>query len=386
LIKIGIDARFAIHQRRGIGNYTLKLIQHLADMDASNQYILYVDNDEYEILPKNKNIVTKVIKPSNYMLWEQIALPMQAVKDGIQILHCPGNTAPLTLNGNIKLVASIMDVMYLKSYAELPKSSSIYQRAGRLYRRAVVPRSMNRLSRVITISHYSKKDIAKHFPDLGDEKIRVIYLAASERYRELDKGSSLRAVNDRFGIDGRYVMTLGAMDPRKNTEMVIRNYIELRNEKKISEKLFVIGISDWKQLNVPKEVQESRHWKDVIFVDYVTDDELVMIYNAAALFLYPSLYEGFGIPLLEAMACGTPIITSNTTAIPEIVGDSAYLISPRDGGQLKRAVVEMIRDDQARNAYIRKGLEKVKDYSWKKMAGETLNLYRQIAGEQGGFI
>ncbi len=378
-MRIGIDARFAVHKRRGIGNYALKLVDNLARIDSSNEYVIYIDKEDVnKVLPQKSNFKIKKISPSNYLVWEQIVLPVHAKKDGVDILHCTGNTAPILLDKRIRLVISVHDVMYLKDYSELPRSASRYQRMGRLYRKAVVPKTVSRLSMVLTVSEFSKKDIMRHIPELDGDRIEVVYEAASENSGQVDKILALQKIRNKFGIDCNYILTLGALDPRKNTELVIKKFIELKNESNINDKLLVVGIPNWKQTKFYNIVRESDFKEGVIFADFVSEDDLMLLYNGASIFLYPSLYEGFGMPLLEAMACGTPVVTSNVASMPEIAGDAAFLINPNSGEELKAAVMKLLNDENLRNNLIARGLKQAKGYSWIKMAQRTLAIYESI--------
>jgi glycosyltransferase involved in cell wall biosynthesis len=379
LMKIAIDARFAVHNRRGIGNYTLKLINNLAKTDFRNEYILYTDRDDNDhVLPQGDNFKIKKLSPANYFVWEQIILPIQAKKDSVEILHCTGNTAPIFLDKRIRLVSTIHDVMFLKDYSQLPKSASLRQRAGRIYRKIIVPRTIKHLSLVLTVSEFSKGDILKHIPNLAHERIKTIHEAANENYRCIDKTSVLRKLKNRFGIDGSYILTLGALDPRKNTELVINQYIGLRNANKMNEKLLIVGIPNGKQTKFYNIVRESYFKDDIIFIDFVSEEDLVFLYNGAAVFLYPSSYEGFGIPPLEAMACGVPVVTSNTTSIPEIVGNAALMINPENGEELKAALIRILNEEGLRHDLISRGLEQVKKFSWMRLARETLSIYESV--------
>ena len=381
-MKIGIDSRFAVHRRRGIGNYTLKLIQYIAKIDGKNDYILYTDREDIDhVLPQTKNFKIKELRPSNYLVWEQIMLPFQAARDAVQILHCTGNTAPLLIDRRIKVIATVHDVMYLKNYTDLPKSSSVYQGMGRMYRKAIVPRAARRISMLLTVSEYSKKDIMRHLPDLNETRIKAIYEAANEKYQRVDKATALRKINHQYHIDRNYILTLGALDPRKNTKLVIASYMELKCNNLINEKLVIVGIPNWKQTPYYRLVQDSNVREDIVFTDYVSEDDLVSLYNGATLFLYPSLYEGFGIPPLEAMSCGVPVITSGTTSIPEIVGDAALLIDPRNGEQLKGALMKLLNEEELRNRLAARGLEQARKFSWLKMAEATLEVYERVYGE-----
>jgi len=381
-MKIGIDARFAVCKRRGIGNYSLKLILNLAEIDSENQYILYVDRDDVEkVLPNKPNFCIKKLTPANYLFWEQVLLPQQAKKDSLDILHCLGNTAPIKISHRIKLVSSIMDVMYLKDYSELPQSYSLYQKLGRIYRKIVVPLTISRLSKVITISGFSKLDIMHHLKALRDEDVAVTYLAANEWFVPCKNETAFESLKKKYNINADFIFTLGATDPRKNTERIIRTFLELKSEKAITEQLVIAGLPNWKNTLFYKMIIESDVKHDIIFLDFVTEDDLVCLYNYAKVFLYPSLYEGFGLPPLEAMSCGVPVITSNSTSIPEIVGDAAILINPHDNEELKDALLLMLRDEKVRSDNIERGFRQVKKFSWRRMAAETLEIYKSLDGK-----
>ena len=379
---IGIDTRFALKNRRGIGNYTLNLVQSLAKIDQENQYFLYTDKPDSEnILPKSANIKIKPLVPANYLLWEQLILPRQAIRDGVDILHCTANTSPLFLTKSIKLIVSILDVMYLKDATLLPKSTVLYQRLGKIYRSVIVSRSISNINKIITISDFSKSDILYHFSSLQTNSIITTYLAADAAFSILDSEYASKIIKNSFNLAGKYLLTLGGTDPRKNTKLVIRAFSKLKQTKNIDQKLVIVGIPNWKQSEFYDLVYLLQCENDVIFTDYVTQEELVCLYNCATLFIYPSLYEGFGIPPLESMACGTPVITSNTTSIPEIVGDAALQIDPNSQEELEVAVYKLLVDHSLRDNLVQRGLVRAKQFSWRRMAEETLDIYKSIIAD-----
>lgn len=377
---IGIDARFAIKNRRGIGNYTLNLIQNLAEIDRENQYILYLDGGQSELLPEQDNIAIKYIKPSNYLLWEQISLPIQAKRDQLDILHCTGNTAPSKISPDIRLIVTLHDVMYLNDNL-LPASESYYQRLGRIYRRWIVKSIVRKAQKLITDSNYSKTDIYYYFPFLPKEQIIVVYPGvAKQRFLSINKECS----EDSFyldwcreiGINGHYLLALSAVDPRKNIEFLIQNFLELDRCEKINSKLVLVG-------GCSQKLRNTYQNKKIIFLDFVSDEDLSLLYNYAEAFIYVPLYEGFGLPPLEAMACGTPVIASNRTSVPEVVGDAALLVDPEDGEQLKSAICSLLADETLRQDLIERGLRRVQQFSWRKMAEETLQVYESVMADSG---
>lgn len=378
---IGIDARFAIHQRRGIGNYVYHLLRYLAKLDQTNQYILYTDREDSEgVLPNQDNFQVKQLRPSNYFLWEQIALPEQARRDRVNILHCTGNTAPRWIPRKTKLIVTIHDVMYLSRNNNAEVSRSFYQRLGRLYRRIVVPSIVNTISKVITVSNFSKQDILNALPQIPEEHITVIHEAANEIFERIPSEKVRNTLSD-LGLVDDYILTLGGLDPRKNTELVIKAFLDLRKKQQISSKLVVVGIPNWHDTSFNKIVLESSYHSDVIFTEFLSEEDLVALYNGCKVFLYPSLYEGFGMPPLEAMSCGVPVITSQVTSIPEIVGDAARLIDPMSIEQLKNEIMAINSDEDLRQALVQRGLEQIKKFSWERMALDTFTLYQNLAGK-----
>lgn len=382
-MRIGIDARFAVHNRRGIGNYTLNLIRYLASIDKTNEYFLYVDGTDREgVLPKQRNFKIIELHPSNYLVWEQVCLPRRISKDSIDVLHSTGNTAPLFIDSKIKLVVTIHDVMYLKDYSLLPQSMSMYQRLGRLYRKNIVPPVVQYASKVITVSNFSKQDILAHFPLLKADNVVVTYEAAAEAFSNLPAKTREDSTAKKYGVNGEYIFVLGALDPRKNTKMVIEVFLALKSEGKINSSLVIAGIPKWRTSSFCDIVSHSPYRDSIIFTEYITQSELVSLYQGAKVFLYPSLYEGFGIPPLEAMSCSTPVITSNSTSIPEVVGDAAVLIDPGSAQELREKLLLLLTDESFCLDLIARGCCRAKAFSWEKMAMETSAVYQEIYSSQ----
>jgi glycosyltransferase involved in cell wall biosynthesis len=377
-MRIGIDARFAVHDRRGIGQYVLSLVTNLALLDEVNQYILYIDGADAErVLPNKSNMLVKILQPSNYFLWEQVVLPIRVLRDNIDVLHCTGNTAPVFLCNKTKLVITVHDIMYLKKYSEVPKSPVLHQRLGRWYRKMIVPRAMRNAAKVITVSNYSLSDIKKSIPALKEHMIAVTYNATQEIFGRPDV-IDVDGTRKKYNICKEYILTVGGTDPRKNLEFTIVNYLKMKTAGKIKENLVVVGVHNWKQSQCYRLVQAANCAGDVVFMDFVADKELAALYKGAKAVLYLSLYEGFGIPPLEAMTSGVPVITSHTTSIPEIVGNAALMIDPTDEKAFEAALTGLLNDENMRKDLIRRGLEQAKRFSWKKTAGETLEIYESL--------
>jgi glycosyltransferase involved in cell wall biosynthesis len=285
------------------------------------------------------------------------------------------------LNKEIKLAVTIHDISYLKSYDEVPKSPHFYQRLGRIYRKFFVTQAVQVLNAVITVSEFAKNDILFKFPSITKDKFYVTYLAINSKFEPINREKAKKNVEIKYQIKSNYLLTVGGRDPQKNTSLLIETFLELKQQSKVKQELvlIVVGISELlgKKM-VTKMMQNSDFNKDIIFISYASQNDLLFLYNAAELFIFPSFYESFGLPPLEAMACGTPVITSSTGAIPEVVGNAAYLINPRKGEDLKEAITKLLNDQSLKNELIRCGLERVKVLSWQKMAQTTLSIYQSI--------
>ena len=210
MLIIGIDARFAVWNRRGIGNYTLGLISYLAQIDQYNKYILYIDRDDIEgILPRQINFEIKKICSDNYLIWEQVILPFYAWKDKVNVLHSTGNTAPISFNKEIKLVVTIHDISYLKSYDEIPKSPHFYQRLGRIYRKFFVPQVIKVVNAVITVSQFTKNDILLNFATLTQDKVYVTNLSTSSKFEPISNEDAKKSIERKYQIKSNYLLTVG---------------------------------------------------------------------------------------------------------------------------------------------------------------------------------
>lgn len=372
-MKIGIDARFAISNRRGIGNYSLNLINNLSKLGTNHHFILYIDQvDKNKELPIAENIEVRLIKCKNYLIWEQILLPLYTNIDSVDLFHSLGNTGPLMLHPRINLVVTIHDVMFLQNNY---KPESLYRIFGKLYS-SIVVKSLtffNKISKLITVSQFSKQDIIKSLKGIS---VNEIYVTLESYNESVFIADDMPLTNNMVG-DMPYLLCLGASDPRKNTQMIIDVFIELVTECGFNGNLVIVGFKGWNKSEIGLRMQNHKLLSRIIFFEYVSDLELKTLYQNALLFLYPSLYEGFGIPPLEAMACGCPVIASNITSIPEIVSDSGLLIDPYSRSEIVKSCLSIINSQTLRTLLVNKGFEHVKKFSWSKMTIETIEVYNQ---------
>lgn len=372
-MRIGIDARFALRAPlRGIGTYSLQLIRSLVTSSSSVEFVLYTDRKDYEqTLPSKPNVSVKCLRPATYPLWEQIALPLAVNQDGVDILHCLGNTAPLILPHSTKLVATIHDVIYLQSVQRISGPKSSYQRAGDIYKKLVIPTIARKAKAVITVSEFSRHDILRNIKNLDEDKVVAIHLSCDTAYNNSVKFSPNHFVRP-------FLLCLGARDPRKNTVGIIRAYLNATRKGKLSHDLIICGYKNWSGSMAHRLVLTEGASDRVIFLPFVAVDDLKALYRQATALLYLSIYEGFGIPIVEAFSCGCPVLASTTTSIPEVAGDAAIYADPTDILAIETAIISLCNDTQLQSRLRVRGIKRARDFSWGKVALETLGIYNSV--------
>lgn len=326
---IGIDYRLGYSSFRGMGRYVREIVKELQSIDSINQYILFIDSSDPigEPIKLNSNFKYVTIDVNNYMLFEQVYLPKEVRKNQLDIMWCPYNTAPFFMSNKSKLFLTIHDLIFMDK--SIPNSKSLYQYFGKIYRSICLKLISSKISKCFTVSEYSQKDIHKL---LGIENIKVTY-------NKVDKleSSVQTTVLKKYGLeDNGYYFTVSGDAPSKNLKRVIDAYSMIRKSDK---KLVVTGIKNPKDSYIYTYCQENII--DVIFTEYITDDELLDLYKHNYAFLFLSLAEGFGIPLIEAMNFDNEIITSNTYCIPEIVGKTCSIINPYSVDDIYSAMISL---------------------------------------------
>lgn len=373
-MRIAIEAqRIFRTNKHGMDFVALETIREIQKIDKENQYYIIVSPGEDKCLEETPNMkIIEVTSIGGYLGWEQWALPKIIRKIKPDILHCTSNTSPYFCK--TKLILTLHDIIFLEKRTQ--KNQSLYQNLGRIYRRFIVPLIIPKAKKIITVSNY-ELNIIKDFLKLSDNKILYIYNGYSKHFSIKDNP---KEVYNKYIDKDNYIFFLGNTDPKKNTDRTIIAYADyVKNTDKSN--IFYLLIADLKEDYIDCILKENNiEWvKPYIYAPgYISNTDLPYIYSGAKAFLYTSLRESFGIPILESMACGSPIITSNTSAIPEIAGNGAILIDPFNIKEISEMLQKILSNDDFRQKQINYGLERSKLFSWEKTAQELIYLYNKV--------
>lgn len=370
-MRIGIEAqRIFRKNKHGMDYVVLEELKELQKIDSHNEYYVFVAPGDDRCLNDSPNMHVLEIGGSFYPLWEQITLPMIARKLNLDILHCTSNTAPIFCN--IPLVLTLHDIIFLEPRDKSNKS--FYQNLGWLYRRLVVPRILNRCKRIITVSNFEKNNIISKL-DIPQERMAMIYNGYNKWFQPTE---DVNHIYTKYIDSSEYFFFLGNTDPKKNTERTLIAYSKYLEKSKFKRKLLMADL-DKDYLN---DIVSRNHLENImnkiVMPGYIVNSDLPYIYNQAYAFLYTSLRESFGIPLLEAMACGTPVITSNTSSMPEIAGPNAILINPESPEEIAEKMLQLEQDENLYNRQKEIGLQRAKLFSWRETAMHLLEVYEDV--------
>ncbi|WP_312518545.1 glycosyltransferase family 1 protein [Anaerospora sp.] len=370
---IGIDARLINGERRGMGNVLYNILLHLPKF-VSREIILYFDREiNVELKGEMEELGYKlvIINGSNYLIWEQFLLPKRVKQDNITLFWHPYNTGSLFLS--CSQVVSIHDVMYMKPRTVLPYSKSSYQILGRIYRKYNTPQIARKAERIITISHHAKDDIVSEIKNI-DSKIEVVYNGCNKSLgisRDLSQWNQFKTF---YNINDKYMLCLGATEPRKNTVYTIEVFGKFIKKHGLDIQLVICGLKNWHCSAAYDRVKELDICKNVVFLDYVPGEVLDLLYINAYIFLFLSYYEGFGLPILEAMAFNTPVVTTNVTSMPEIAGNAAIITAHNDERVTLEAVEKLYFNEQLYAHLVEKGQNRIKLFTWERSAAKVANI------------
>lgn len=355
----------------------LELIRNLQQIDTENEYFIFVKPDlDRQVIRETANFHIVELGGGPYPTWEQIALPRAAKKYRCDLLHCTSNTAPVWTS--VPLMVTLHDIIFMEGINLLKKGGSWYQKFGNVYRRWNIPLVVKKSKIVITVSDFERNRIANFFK-LNDQKLHTVYNGVSTHFRPITDKTQLERIRQKYHLPEHFMFFLGNTDPKKNTRGVLKAYAEFRKSAATDYKLVMPDYEETalnallKELDCP-EIREHIH-----LTGYIVNTDLPGIIANCTLFLYPSLRESFGIPILEGMACGKPVITSNTSSMPEIAADAAFIIDPFKPEEITRAMQQILDNKQLYDELCQKGIARAADFSWANMAKKVLKLYTEIS-------
>jgi len=383
-MKIGIDARFLTHpQSGGFKTYTQNLIAALAQVDRENEYVLYLDRlpRGEGTIPHVPNMELKVVNGTwppllGMLLREQLGLVQAARRDRLDLLHCTALTAPLF--PSCPLILTLHDTIWheQQSWQKAPISARRWLMAR--YYRCVPEWAALKAASVITVSEAAKADIVTRL-GIATENVVVTHEAAGPAFSPKRNSSQIHEVRTRFALPPDFVLAIGSADPRKNIAGLVSAYGQLPDEVRNSHHLAIVWTHHELAKEIARQVESLGLTQHCHFLSGVSNEDLAFLYNGAVLFAFPSRYEGFGLPLIEAMACGTPVAAANNSSIPEIVGDAALLFDAERPDQMAQSMACLLSDRGKRIELAQHGLRRAAKFSWARCAEETIAAYRRCS-------
>lgn len=376
---IGIDLSSTAINKAGVGTYSHELVKNLSFLDKKNNYLLFpffhhiFDPDFKKIkAPDNAENMQVMfdLLPKEWAeyLWKKSWIPREKFLNNLDLIHVTTFVTPPNYKG--KLVTTIYDVTF-KTYPEFHTPANVHH-CDSGTRTAV-----ERADAIITISQNSKKDIVEIYK-CSPEKIHVTLLGYEEKFKPCSDEAKKLAIKNKYQIKNNFLLSVGTIEPRKNLLGTLRAYLSLPEKLRDNLSIIVAGNKGWLNSQLFSFVEENNLKDKVKFLGFVDENDLPTLYSLATIFIYPSFYEGFGLPVIEAMAGGCPVICSNTSSLPEVAGNAAELIDPYNQSQFNQALKNLLTDEKKREKMREKGLKHCRDFSWRKCARQTLDIYQNL--------
>lgn len=371
-MRIAIDAHSVGAKLAGNESYAVNLIEALAQIDSVNDYKLYVTTvaarDRFHQRWPNFKVHTTL--PHTPLIRIPLTLSAELRRHPVDVLHVQFTAPPFC---PCPVVVSVHDL----SFEHLPHT---FRRRSRTQLRLTVRHSARRADRILTLSEHTRRDVIETYK-IDPAKIIAIPLAAPDHFGPVTDDKELQRVRHIYGIDGDYVLSVGSIQPRKNLARLIEAYAALRSSHTENRfpKLVIVGKKGWLYDETLRTLETTGVKDSIVLTGYVPDSDLPALYSGALCFVYPSYFEGFGLPPLEAMKCGTPVLVGNTTSLPEVVGDAGLKVDPFDVAAIAGGIGELINNSQLRRELSTKGLERARLFDWQTTARQTLKVYEEVA-------
>ncbi|MCD6099993.1 MAG: glycosyltransferase family 4 protein [Candidatus Marinimicrobia bacterium] len=375
-MKIGIDARMIDNEFTGIGRYSYSFLRALGQIDCQNEYLIFKNSRYKKPLTSGPNFHEIEVNIPKFDIREHLFFYRKMKEEKIDILHSLHYVGPLL--GTHKLIVTIHDLMAIMFPDFFSAYSSITGKILKNYLKLLVYLTLERVDGIITVSKWCKSDLTKYFK-ISKNEIFPIYEAVEKHFRPINNKGLQTSIKKKYQLPSKFFLYVGNMRPYKNLKRLIDAYQIFFKNYKAEIDLVIAGSKKDKHYGqlfnyvISNKLEEKVH-----FTGYVNENDLPILMSSAECFIFPSLCEGFGFPPLEAMACGTPVITSNVSSLPEIVNGAGILVNPYDVHEIAKAMFRVISDKSLRKTLIHKGIERSKQFSWEKCAKETLLVYEKV--------
>jgi glycosyltransferase involved in cell wall biosynthesis len=372
-LHIGIDAHAVGTGLAGNETYITNLVEALAELDTSNRYTLYVTKPAAveRFAGRWPNFAVRRTLPHSPVVRIPVTLSAELRRRPVDVLHVQFTAPPFA---PCPVVVTIHDL----AFEHLPVT---FKRRSWMQLRLTVRRTARRAAQIIAVSEYSRRDIVETY-GVDPQRVTVTHEAAAAHFRPVEDERELRRVRQLYGIEGDYILAVGSVQPRKNLARLVSAYSDLRRRPDQAKlpRLVVVGKLAWLYEETLRAVEECGVRADVTFTGYVPEGDLPALYSGALCFAYPSFFEGFGLPPLEAMRCGTPVLVGDRTSLPEVVGDAGLLVDPFDTDAISAALARLIDDDGLRQTLRARGLARAARFDWRETARRTLEVYQRATG------
>ena len=374
-MRIGIMLR-SLDEKGGVGVYTRNVVRELLDLDEHNRYVLfYRDPANLGRYAARPNVEERVIRGANNFVWDQIAIPIACWRSRLDVVFHPKFSVPLLAPCRAAMVVHGADWF-------IPEQARFYGRWDVRYIRTAMPLYFRRAGVVLSVSRLTTENFRRVLR-IPAEKIHTVYFGPARHFRRIEDGEGLEAARARYRLPERFLLTLTKArggDTRKNLDQLLLGYARYHAEAERPVPL-VIGGEDCERFRAQYQIPRDGFGRDIHFPGWIEQKDLPAIYTLADLFVYPSRLEAFPIPLTEAMACGTPIVTSDANGLREIAGDAAVLVDPEDPAAIAEAIARVLSDADLRASLAARGLERVKGFSWDRCARDTLSILEALAND-----
>ncbi len=381
-MRIGIEAqRLYRADKHGMDVVALETIRRLVRLAPQHTFVVFVRPGPAPCLPDADNLEVRCVPGWSYPSWEQWALPRAVSEAGVDLLHATANTAPLRVD--VPLLVTLHDVIFLEGAAPWRRGGTWYQRLGNTYRRWVVPPAIRQARAVATVSHHEKDRITDHFPEMSS-RVFVAPNGVDPRFAPVDdRRERERIVLKKVGLPRSYFFFLGNTDPKKNLDGVLHAYARYADAHDRTLPLVIADFHPTRLRAALQTIGRPDLQQHIRLPGYIDHADLPAVYSAASGFLYPSRRESFGLPILEAMACGTPVITSDAAAMPETAGEAALLVDPDRPSDLAGAMRRVVADTRLRRRLRDRGLRRAGTFSWERTARRLLRAYEEMCATAG---